>query len=157
MGLFLIDQSRQNRNMALRPLVKPDIVKKRTKKFIRHQSDRYGKVKTNWRKPKGIDNRVRRRFKFSTKCPTLVMVLGKNANMCVPMASKSFLFTMSESLKFFLCRTAHLQQKLPTTFPVKKEKILLSVPSSCLLKLQILMLAWLQRRMSKPVNKADNI
>merc|ERR1711911_67062 len=63
MGLFLIDQSRQNRNMALRPLVKPDIVKKRTKKFIRHQSDRYGKVKSNWRKPKGIDNRVRKRFK----------------------------------------------------------------------------------------------
>lgn len=35
------------------------IVKKRTKAFKRHQSDRYHGVKESWRKPKGIDNRVR--------------------------------------------------------------------------------------------------
>jgi large subunit ribosomal protein L32e len=33
------------------------IVKKRTKAFKRHQSDRYHGVKESWRKPKGIDNR----------------------------------------------------------------------------------------------------
>jgi len=49
--------------MALTPVTRPKIVKKRTKKFIRHQSDRYDKLKQNWRRPKGIDNRVRRKFR----------------------------------------------------------------------------------------------
>ncbi|KJE95994.1 ribosomal protein L32 [Capsaspora owczarzaki ATCC 30864] len=38
------------------------IVKKRTKRFIRHQSDKYACVAQSWRKPKGIDNVVRRRM-----------------------------------------------------------------------------------------------
>merc|ERR1719334_3093385 len=49
--------------MSLTPASRPKIVKKRTKKFIRHQSDRYDKLKQNWRRPKGIDNRVRRKFR----------------------------------------------------------------------------------------------
>jgi hypothetical protein len=40
------------KTMALTPASRPKIVKKRTKKFIRHQSDRYDKLKRNWRKPK---------------------------------------------------------------------------------------------------------
>nr|ALS05032.1 60S ribosomal protein L32 [Centropages dorsispinatus] len=55
--------------MALTPASRPKIVKKRTKKFIRHQSDRYDKLKQNWRRPKGIDNRVRRKFRGMYKLP----------------------------------------------------------------------------------------
>ncbi|KAL7078930.1 hypothetical protein ACQ4LE_001068 [Meloidogyne hapla] len=50
---------------------KVKIVKKRTRRFTRHESDRYIRVKPNWRKPKGIDNRVRRRFKGQRKMPKI--------------------------------------------------------------------------------------
>ncbi|XP_051017933.1 60S ribosomal protein L32-like [Acomys russatus] len=58
---------------ALWPLVRPKIVKKRSRKFIRHQSDRYVKIKRNWRKPRGMDNRVRRRFKGQILMPNIGM------------------------------------------------------------------------------------
>ncbi|KAL8515770.1 hypothetical protein ACS0TY_014457 [Phlomoides rotata] len=48
------------------PLLDKKIVKKRVKKFKRHQSDRWVSVKTNWRRPKGIDSPVRRKFKGCT-------------------------------------------------------------------------------------------
>jgi len=45
------------------------IVKKHTARFNRHQSDRFKCVDPSWRKPKGIDNRVRRRFKGQAAMP----------------------------------------------------------------------------------------
>ncbi|XP_036597325.1 60S ribosomal protein L32-like [Trichosurus vulpecula] len=56
---------------GLRPLVKPKIIKKRTKKFIQCQSHRYVKIKRNWRKPRGIDNRVRRQFRGQILMPNI--------------------------------------------------------------------------------------
>merc|ERR1711974_162063 len=57
MGLF------SSSNMAKSSNTRP-IVKKRTKRFIRFQSDRFMRVPESWRRPKGIDC-ARRRFKGS--------------------------------------------------------------------------------------------
>ena len=46
-------------------------IKKRIKQFKRHHSDRYKRLKTSWRKPKGIDSCVRRRFKGKTIMPNI--------------------------------------------------------------------------------------
>ncbi|XP_058034523.1 large ribosomal subunit protein eL32-like [Ahaetulla prasina] len=56
---------------ALRPLIKPNIVKKRSKKFICYQSDHYVKIKRNWHKPKDIDNRIHRTFKSQILMPNI--------------------------------------------------------------------------------------
>ena len=54
------------------PLPKPTIVKKRTKKFARHQSDQFIRIRdSSWRKPKGIDSSVRRRFKGTLPMPKI--------------------------------------------------------------------------------------
>ena len=39
----------------------PTIVKKKTNRFKRHQSDEYVKVKDSWRRPRGIDSRQRQK------------------------------------------------------------------------------------------------
>ncbi|XP_006886877.1 PREDICTED: 60S ribosomal protein L32-like [Elephantulus edwardii] len=69
---------------ALRLRVTPKIVKKRTKKFIRHQSDHYVKIKLNWSKPRGIDNRVRRRFKSQILMPKIGYESNKKTKHMLP-------------------------------------------------------------------------
>uniref|UniRef100_A0A6U4LKX9 Ribosomal protein L32 n=1 Tax=Phaeomonas parva TaxID=124430 RepID=A0A6U4LKX9_9STRA len=50
--------------MKITPAASKPIVKKRTKKFVRHQASRFARIqRSSWRKSKGIDSRVRRRFK----------------------------------------------------------------------------------------------
>lgn len=53
------------------PLSKPTKVKKHIKKFLRHQGDKFKRIswkrKGTWRRPRGIDSRVRRRFKSNTR------------------------------------------------------------------------------------------
>jgi large subunit ribosomal protein L32e len=54
------------------PLQKKTKVHKRTKKFVRHQADQFKRIaRSSWRKPKGIDGRVRRRFKGALPMPSI--------------------------------------------------------------------------------------
>ncbi|XP_043829227.1 60S ribosomal protein L32-like [Dromiciops gliroides] len=87
---------------ALRPLVKPKIVKKRTKKFIRHQSDRYVKIKRNWCKPRGIDNRVQRRFKGQILMPNIGYGSNKKTKHMLPSGFRKFLVHNVKELEVLL-------------------------------------------------------
>ncbi|MHA1369518.1 MAG: 50S ribosomal protein L32e [Promethearchaeota archaeon] len=62
-------------SIKIRKKLKEKIKKKRRKKFIRQESWRYKRVKPSWRKPKGIDSRMRIHHRGSkcgyTKSPSV--------------------------------------------------------------------------------------
>ncbi|XP_038546760.1 60S ribosomal protein L32-like [Canis lupus familiaris] len=86
----------------LRPLVQPKIIKKRIKKFIRHQSDRYIKIKRNWRKPRGTDNRVCGRFKGQILMPNIGYGSNKKTKHMLPSGFWKFLVHNVKELEVLL-------------------------------------------------------
>jgi large subunit ribosomal protein L32e len=78
------------------------IVKKRTNKFKRHQSDRYVKVTESWRKPKGIDNRVRRRFKGQLPMPKIGYGSDKKTRHLNPAGFRTFVVSNVADLELLL-------------------------------------------------------
>ncbi|KAK3102493.1 hypothetical protein FSP39_011776 [Pinctada imbricata] len=108
--------------MAIRPLVKQRNVKKRNKKFIRHQSDRYVKVKANWRKPKGIDNRVRRRFKGQFLMPNIGYGTNKKTRHVMPDGFKKFLVHNTKELEVLLMQNRTFSAEIAHNVSSKKRK-----------------------------------
>merc|ERR1711939_1262390 len=108
--------------MAIRPLSKPKIVKKRTKKFIRHQSDRYDKLKSNWRKPKGIDNRVRRRFKGLYLMPKIGYGSDTKTRHVCPDGFKKFVVNNLKELEVLLMQNRTFSAEIAHSVSAKLRK-----------------------------------
>merc|ERR1712183_880017 len=78
------------------------IVKKRTAQFKRHQSDRFKCVAPSWRKPHGIDNRVRRRFKGQAAMPKIGYGSNRKTRHLMPSGHKAFVVNNARDVDLLL-------------------------------------------------------
>ncbi|KAI3404213.1 RPL32 [Candida oxycetoniae] len=83
----------------------PKIVKKYTKKFKRHHSDRYDRVKENWRKQKGIDSCVRRRFRGNIPQPNIGYGSNNKTKFMTPSGHRVFVVKNTADLDVLLLHT----------------------------------------------------
>ena len=85
------------------PLNKTKIVKKRTKCFERHQYSMFFRIgRSSWRKQKGIDSRVRRRFKGTIPQPSIGYGSDKNTRNMLPNGFLKFVVHNVKELEMLL-------------------------------------------------------
>ncbi|XP_022657590.1 60S ribosomal protein L32-like [Varroa jacobsoni] len=106
----------------LRPATSHKIVKKRTKRFIRHQSDRCGRLSSKWRKPKGIDNRVRRRFKGQYLMPNCGYGSNKKTRHILPNGFRRVTITNLKELEMLMMTNKRYCAEIAHKVCAKKRK-----------------------------------
>lgn len=82
------------------------IVKKRTKKFARFQSDRFARVSESWRKPKGIDSCIRRRFKGRASMPKIGYGSNKKTRHLMPNGYRRLVVSNPKDVELLLMHNA---------------------------------------------------
>merc|ERR1712051_1181474 len=110
--------------MAITPAKMPKIVKKRAKKFTRHQSDRYMKLSRNWRKPKGIDNRVRRKFKGMYIMPNIGYGSAKTTKHMLPIGFRKVLVHNIKELEVLMMQNKKFCAEIAHGVSAKNRKTL---------------------------------
>merc|ERR1712014_180017 len=98
------------------------IVKKRTKKFPRFQADRFKRMNQAWRKPRGIDCRVRRKFKGTTIMPNIGYGSDKKTRFRLKNGFYKFLVQSPADLEMLLMHNEKYCVEIAHNIGAKKRK-----------------------------------
>merc|ERR1712050_305859 len=98
------------------------VVKKHAKKFKRFQSDRFMRVSESWRKPKGIDGRVRRRFKGAIRMPKIGYGSNKKTRHLLPNGFYKFRVSNVNELELLLMHNRKYCAEIAHNVSKKKRK-----------------------------------
>ncbi|CAD7697689.1 unnamed protein product [Ostreobium quekettii] len=105
-----------------KPLSKPRIVKKHKKHFDRHQSDRKIAVKPSWRRPKGIDSRVRRKFRGTITMPCIGFGSSKKTRHVLRNGFYKFRVANVKDLEVLLMHNRKFCAEIASQVSAKKRK-----------------------------------
>ncbi|KAJ1889898.1 60S ribosomal protein L32 [Kickxella alabastrina] len=109
----------------VRPIGKVNIVKKRTKSFVRVQSDRFMRVGESWRRPVGIDSRTRRRFKGTRPHPKIGYGSNRKTRFLLPDGFRKFTVKNSKDLESLMMLNRTYAAEIASTVGAKKRVVLI--------------------------------
>merc|ERR1712098_287385 len=104
------------------PLNKVKVVKKKTNPFRRFESDRHIKVPNVWRRPKGIDCRVRRRFKGSLLMPKIGYRNNKRTRHLMSNGFRKFRVSNVKDLELLLMHNRKYAAEIAHNVSTRKRK-----------------------------------
>ena len=107
--------------MGLQPLRRKKVVKKRSKKFTRFECEDFGKLRPNWRRPRGIDNRVRRRFRGNKPMAKVGYGSDAKTRFLLPSGFKKFLVTNLRDLEILLMNNRTFSGELAHNLSARKK------------------------------------
>jgi len=110
--------------MAIKPVAHKKVIKKRTKKFVRFESEDFGKLESSWRRPRGIDNRVRRRFRGQRRMAKIGFGSDNSTKFLLPNGFKKFLITNAADLEILLMNNRTYSGEIAHSVSAKLKAVL---------------------------------
>ena len=105
------------------PIAKTAIVKKRTKKFARHFSNRFIKIRdSSWRRPRGMDSRFRRKFKGTAPHVNIGYGADKRTRNLLPNGFQKYVVSNVDELDLLMMHNRKYCAEIAHNVSAKKRK-----------------------------------